>query len=557
MKKMCLIWFFCLTISPSIFAQQTVGLFLNDSLAQNGYTLFSPNKITYLIDNCGFVVNTWPTNSSPGLSAYLLEDGSLLRAGSTLGSFMGAGAGGRLQIYSWEGQLEWSYDYSTDQEMQHHDIEPLPNGNILVLAWEYIAQDSALAAGRRPEVTNKAVWPEKIVELQPIGSDSAAVVWEWRAWDHLIQDYDSSLANFGNVGAHPELIDANFAAVAGEDNPAITGIDWLHANSLDYHPERDEIILSLRNFSECWVIDHSTSIAEAAGHSGGRSGRGGDLLYRWGNPQAYRQGSIADQQFFQQHDARWIPTAYPNAGKIMVYNNGNGRPLEEYSSADIIAPPLDADGRYLFNTGTSFGPATLSRTIAMVDNERFFSSFMSGAHPLPNGNILLSVAKNGHFFEITPDDQLVWEYRNPVSLNGPVPQGATVPFQSVFRATRYPSDFIGFRNVDLTPGDPIELDPLPSDCVLYGETVGVRELGSIRSAIRLFPNPVGEQLTLALLTDEQVSLVIYDLQGRVLATAAISAEHQLNTTDWPKGIYLIQVLDKKGKTIGTEKVWKN
>ena len=30
------------------------------------------------------------------------------------------------------------------------------------------------------------MWPDKIIELQPIGIDSANVIWEWYFWDHLI-----------------------------------------------------------------------------------------------------------------------------------------------------------------------------------------------------------------------------------------------------------------------------------------------------------------------------------------------------------------------------------
>ena len=49
------------------------------------------------------------------------------------------------------------------------------------------------------------MWPDKIVELQPIGLDSANIVWEWKFWDHLIQDVDSNLVNYGIISMHPEL----------------------------------------------------------------------------------------------------------------------------------------------------------------------------------------------------------------------------------------------------------------------------------------------------------------------------------------------------------------
>src|SRR5262249_39710100 len=110
-------------------------------------------------------------------------------------------------------------------------------------------------------------------------------------------------------------------------SPAPAGIpgvysDWTHVNAIAYDVDRDQIMLSVRTFSEFWMMAHSTPPAEAAVHPGGRGGRGGDLLYRWGNPQAYRAGSKEDQQLFAQHDAHWIRRGLPGAGHVLVFNNG-------------------------------------------------------------------------------------------------------------------------------------------------------------------------------------------------------------------------------------------
>src|SRR5262249_45333410 len=153
-------------------------------------------------------------------------------------------------------------------------------------------------------------WTEAIFEVRPTRPSGGEIVWEWHAWDHLVQDFDRNRKNYGYVAAHPELVDINF----NTQTP-----DWLHFNAIDYNPALDQIVVSSRILSEIWVIDHSTTVKEAADHSGGRSGKGGDLLYRWGNPQVYRAGSPADQRLFNQHGVHWIAPGLPGAGHLLVF----------------------------------------------------------------------------------------------------------------------------------------------------------------------------------------------------------------------------------------------
>ena len=80
----------------------------------------------------------------------------------------------------------------------------------------------------------------------------------------------------------------------------------MHTNSIDYNEEFDQILISVRYFNEIWVIDHSTTTEEAAGHTGGNSGKGGDLLYRWGNPKNIGREPRVINSSLGQHDASWI-----------------------------------------------------------------------------------------------------------------------------------------------------------------------------------------------------------------------------------------------------------
>ena len=95
----------------------------------------------------------------------------------------------------------------------------------------------------------------------------------------------------------------------------------MHTNSVAYNEEFDQIILSNRGTSEIWIIDHSTTTEVAATHEGGNSEKGGDLLYRWGNPIAYRAGTENDQMLFGQHDAHWIASGLQGEGNILIFNN--------------------------------------------------------------------------------------------------------------------------------------------------------------------------------------------------------------------------------------------
>ena len=79
-----------------------MGLLSNTADAFDGYTLVAPTGATrtHLIDNCGRIVNQWDSEFRAGESAYLLEDGSLLRTcrqSSTV--FNGGGMGGRIERF--------------------------------------------------------------------------------------------------------------------------------------------------------------------------------------------------------------------------------------------------------------------------------------------------------------------------------------------------------------------------------------------------------------------------------------------------------------------------
>jgi formylglycine-generating enzyme required for sulfatase activity len=465
-------------ISTSTSSFNTVGLFLNDTAsAFVGYTLFAPkhNTMTYLINNDGRKVHQWTASTyNPGQSVYLLENGDLLRTCQVMGQLgSGGGEGGRLEEYDWNGNLVWQFNYSTANYTQHHDVKRLPNGNIIMLVVEKKTVAEAIAAGFnpnnfQPEVTQKGyMLPDCVIEIQPTFPVGGIVVWEWHVWDHLIQDYDATKANFGVVNAHPELIDCD------GDHRKLP-LFWNHMNSIDYNTALDQIVLSVRGNSELWIVDHSTTTAQSASHSGGNHGNGGDLLYRWGNPLTYGRGTVNDEKYFEQHDVEWVKTGCPGAGNFTCFNNGVGR---NYSTIDEITPPVDANGNYAYTTGSAYGPTSLTWTYQATPPSSMFAHDISGAQRLPNGNTLIDVGTTGTFIEVTSSGTVVWKYINPTTNTGPVTQGDTLPhdpthpdetMNSVFRVYRYAPGYPAFTGRDLTPGNFIEIYPDSLHIILEG-----------------------------------------------------------------------------------------
>lgn len=533
MKKYATLLFFTFFFACLSSAQRTIGLFQNDSESFDGYTLFAGNSYTstYLIDNCGRLVNEWPGDYRPGGVNYLLEDGHLYRAvRNPGGAFFGGGIGGQIEKLDWEGNMVWTYNYGTDSYHQHHDIEVLPNGNVLILAWELKTNQEAIAAGRNPDGLQGNLWPEQIVEVEPVGSNGGVIVWEWHLWDHLVQDFDSQKDNYGEVAMHPELMDINFK---GSIN-SFAQADWIHANAIDYNPQRDEIVLSSRHLSEFWVIDHSTTTAEAASHNGGNSGKGGDILYRWGNPISYKRGTADDKKLFGQHDVHWIPEGLPDAGKIMIFNNGLNRPGGNSASVDVLSPPIDTDGNYILADNEAYGPENLDWTY-FPGSPDFYSSTVSGAQRMPNGNTLICEGNEGYLFEIMSDGTKVWEYINPVGSVGPAPQELLPSGNGVFRAYRYPADFPALLGKDLTPGDVIELEPLPTVCDSITATYDLSEV-----EWSIFPNPVDDVLHISTTESEIGPLKLVDALGSVLWEREIKENlYRIPTIDLQDGIYFL------------------
>lgn len=432
------------------------GIRVNTDRAFEGYTLFAPltSSTTYLIDMQGRVVRTWSSDLAPGASVYIKDNGNILRGGKApeTAGFNGGGQGGRIQEFTFDGDLVWDYSLNDETHLTHHDIELLPNGNLLAITWELKTPEEARQAGRREEmISERGLWPDMLVEIEPAPPSGGRIVWEWHSFDHMIQNMDPNLGNYGDPADHPERIDINGDDASANPTPN-PPTDLLHNNGVDYNAELDQIILSFPNFDEVVVIDHSTTTAEAAGSTGGRYGKGGDLLYRWGNPGKYGHGTTEDQRLGFQHDARWVPRGYPGEGHITIFSNRTPGPDgTTFTQVYEIQPPVDRNGRYTRAEGAPFGPAEPVWTYSAPDT--FDATYISGADRLPNGNTLVSSGPQGRLFEVDPAGQIVWEYWSPYSGEFLEGNGAANPF-SIFRAIRVPRAHPALAGRSLEPLDP-------------------------------------------------------------------------------------------------------
>jgi len=452
---------------PPVIVQVTVG----PAAPSPGWTLVAPltGLETLMIGLDGRIVRRWLHTHPAGLACHLTPDGGLLRCArggesGSLGSPFGGrgGEGGRLERWSAAGELVWLFELHDATRLLHHDAVLLPNGNVLAIAWELLSEEQVFDAGRRGSaIPDGGLLSDMLIEVRPTGAHSGEVVWQWRVAEHLVQQNRPAAAAFSDPRRSPGRIDVDFdlrpwaqaselvearaldlapLGYVGESSgesappPGRRAPDWLHMNSVDYDPVRDLVLVSVPGIGEVWVIDHSTTTAEARTGRGGRHGRGGDLLWRWGNPAAH--GAEGPRELFGQHDARWV-----GDGRVLVFDNGAGRPGAARSRVLEVQVPFTADGFIAAPTREGAAP------VWSYDGGEapFFSRRLSGAQRLPNGNTLLTIGERALLIEVTRDGATAWvaHVRSPFG-------DITAPGAGLFRATRVPPDH---------PGAPAQSEP--------------------------------------------------------------------------------------------------
>ena len=171
----------------------------------------------------------------------------------------------------------------------------------------------------------------------------------------------------------------------------------MHANGLDYDENNDLIYLSVNYYDEVWVIDHSTTTNEAISSQGGNFNKGGDLVYRFGNPNTYN--SLGDKIFDKQHFPNLLENGVIGEGNILIYANGVSN-----QQSYIYELQMPTSLQLLSNSNNE------PDIVWSFTDEDLFANKLCGAVRLSNGNTLITESDYG-LWEVTNEGEVVWKYK--------------------------------------------------------------------------------------------------------------------------------------------------
>lgn len=391
----------------------------------SGYTVLSPlgTPAVIVIDMNGTVVKRWEGyNDSAGGPARVLPGGFVIAASGARPPHQEA-----LELVErdFDGNVVWRYGRNQQVALrdgsmvwsarQHHDWqrESMPAGYYSPGSAPTVEGGNTLLLTHtdrtQPTVAAVPLEDDRLIEVSWQGD----IVWEWVASDHVDE-----------LGFSADARKA--IAAASTTNAARGSFDWLHVNSATYVGPNRWFDQGDRRFAPNNVIISSREASLLA-----IVGRDGKIVWRLGPDFSESKELRAIRQIIGQHHAHLIPNGLPGAGNLLVFDNGGA---SGYGFTNPIAPA----GRGAFARATSrvleINPVTLE-LVWSYTNPRFFSTNISSAQRLPNGNTLIAAGAGGRMFEVTKEGVIVWEYLYP-SFSGPNSSNA------VYRSYRVPYGWI-------------------------------------------------------------------------------------------------------------------
>ena len=368
------------------FAQENIVLYNEQGIDQSGYVFMMENgqKNAYLVNHEGEKLKEWAFEERFGNDIEITPSGDLLacfKSSDPIITF--GGFGGVVSLMDYTGKELWRYEVNTENEIAHHDATQLPNGHVMIMVWERITELQLETAGQFP---GHDIFLEKLIEVNPQTNE---IVWQWRSWDHMVQNTAADNDLYGQLSDFPNKIDLNHSDLENGD--------WMHANGIFYDAATDLVYMSVNFYSEVWVIDHSTSSEEAKTSQGGNYNRGGDLVYRFGNPSLF-ENTIAPQFLFNNHHPSIVPNNYPGNGNFLIYNNGSN--LEQSIAYELVLPA--------FSTNSMQNYIAPVKQWSFTNIDMYFDK-ISGLQRLPNGNTLICEGDYG-YWEVSVQGEVVWKY---------------------------------------------------------------------------------------------------------------------------------------------------
>jgi len=320
------------------------------------------------------------------------------------------------EIQTRDGKMLWSARQHHDWQREDYpagyyspDAKPsIQGGNTLILTHTNHS---------KPGIADGTLEDDRLIEVSPAG----AIVWEWVASDHVEE--------FGFSPAARAAI--RTAAVAtpgrgGGPNAGRGSFDWLHINAATYVGPNRWFDAGDRRFAPNNIIISSRQSSFVA-----IIGRDGKVAWRIGPDFLESKELSAIRQIIGQHHPHIIPKGLPGAGNLMVFDNGG-------ASGYGAPTPVSPDGGSVYQRAGSrvleINPVTLE-LVWSYTNARFFSTNISSAQRLPNGNTLITEGAPGRLLEVTTDRKVVWEYIYPVF-------GGANASNGVYRGYRVPYDWI-------------------------------------------------------------------------------------------------------------------
>jgi hypothetical protein len=376
-----------------------------------------------VIDMNGNVVKRWDGfNNSAGGPARVLPGGVVISAS---GANPPRQEGLELIQRDFSGTIMWQFSrneqiMTRDGKMiwsarQHHDWQrdDFPAGYYSPAYTPSAEPRTTLVLThtnrKQPKVADVMLEDDRLIELSPKGD----IVWEWVASDHIDE-----------MGFSPEARKA--MSGGGAFNANRGSFDWLHINSAHYVGPNKWFDQGDKRFAPNHVIISSRETSLLA-----IVARDGSIAWRMGPDFNQSKELRAIRQIIGQHHAHLIPNGLPGAGNLLVFDNGGS---SGYGAPSGIAP----DGRAVYARAGSrvleINPVTLE-LVWSYSNARFFSTNISSAQRLVNGNTLITAGAGGRMFEVTPKGEIVWEYMFPLFAGPNAANG-------VYRAYRIPYGWI-------------------------------------------------------------------------------------------------------------------